>query len=172
MSLLFLVGMPGAGKTWWGRAIAEHYDLLFFDTDDIIEKNSDLTIAGIFKEYGEEHFRRLESEVLQHIIDENTTTAIVACGGGTPVWNDNMNLMKNVGAVVYLKAEISTLLNNIREDAEVRPLLSLQADKTAYLQHLLGERKKVYEQADHILEVENISMINFDKIINSCTDRH
>lgn len=169
MGLLFLMGMPGAGKTYWGRVLSAAYSQPFFDTDAMIEQQEGMAITQLFREKGEAYFRVKEKEVMLQLISREEN-AIVACGGGMPAWEDNMVWMKNAGCTVYLRADIDTLLGHLAREVNTRPLLaSVNARET--LVRLFEERKKVYVQADYILQVENLSLINFDQIIRTCINR-
>jgi shikimate kinase len=170
MKLLFLIGMPGAGKTWWGKQIADAYGYQFFDLDTVIEKKQGKTIPAIFAGDGEAGFREKENLALKYLIKEVKANTIVSCGGGTPVWLDNMDIMKKSGCVIYLQASFDSILNNLHKEDKVRPLLQVPHVYDE-LMHLYEERKAIYEEAHYILQVENISVATFAQIINSCTDR-
>lgn len=164
MRPVFLIGMPGAGKTWWGRRIAAHYGLHFYDLDAVIEEKEGISIASIFEQSGETYFRKRESELLAELIARADSPAIIACGGGTPVFNDNMQRMKNKGTVIYLRAQLSTILRHLQSDNVPRPLLT-KKDIEAELEQLLRKRAPVYEKADHIFDVETLSVATFAKIL-------
>ena len=131
-----------------------------------------MKITRIFDLFGEDKFRELEHKYLNHIIDTTTQFTIVACGGGTPCFYDNMQLMKEAGTVIYLKADIPYLLNNLTGTDAARPLLNNLDDLAAFLVYTLQQRKDVYEQADYILPIEYITLVTFDEIISSCINRH
>lgn len=170
--MIFLIGMPGTGKSYWGRRLSAHYKLPFVDMDDYIMQAGQKTIAELFDIYGEHQFRITENKVLRKVIDNNTANTIVACGGGTPCFMNNMLLMQQAGAVVYLRAGIPLLLSHLQDEIAKRPLLERQKDMETYLQQLLNTRRSIYEQANYILDTENISLTNFDQIITVCTNRH
>jgi shikimate kinase len=159
-TILFLIGMPAVGKTYWGNKIARQYNLPFIDLDTFIEEQERMSIIDLFAVHGEKGFREKEHSYLGRIIAHNTRPLILAAGGGTPCFYDNMAQLKNAGTVVYLRADISYLLNG-------RPDIGL------YLEEMLKTREPVYGQAHYILDVKNISLVTFDKIIGSlCTHRH
>ncbi len=169
--LLFLIGMPGAGKTYFGKRAAEAFDLRFIDLDDYIMVEEQCTISALFALYGENGFREKERHSLQRIIETDTGNCIVSCGGGTPCFHSNMELMLGSGKVIYLRAGINYLLANLMKEPSVRPLLNSQEDIAGYLAQLLEGRKSFYEQADYILQAEDISLITFGEIISSCINR-
>ncbi|HEX2683637.1 MAG TPA: shikimate kinase, partial [Ferruginibacter sp.] len=97
---IFLVGFMGSGKTYWGRIWAQAYQLAFYDLDEVIEQDQGKTVAEIFKTYGEDRFRQIEAGTLRSFSEKNN--CIVACGGGTPCFHDNMQWMNEQGTTVYL----------------------------------------------------------------------
>jgi len=172
MSMIFLIGMPGAGKTYWGQKIAKTYQLDFIDLDTFIEEKENKKIGKLFEEIGEDSFRNKEHDALLEIISNNSKPSVIACGGGTPCFFNNMQLMKSAGATVYLKNDIASILHHLKNEVTKRPLLDKQEDLSNYLNKVLVLRKSYYEQADHILQAKDISLINFDKIISTCINRH
>ena len=163
--------MPAVGKTYWGTRIAEHYGLPFADLDNFIEEQEKMKIIALFARNGEAGFRKLESKHLQQLISSTDGNTIVACGGGTPCVNDNIALMKEAGIVIYLQADIATLVDHIKSSEDIRPLLKGQEDVATYLDELLQKRAAFYEQADYILQTKDISLTTFDQIITSCINR-
>jgi shikimate kinase len=171
MSLVFLIGMPAAGKSYWAQQLAAAHNFEYIDLDTVIEIASGETIPDFFTEYGESAFRKKERELLEMIIASINEDAIIACGGGTPCFYDNMDKLLQNGTVIYLHAEIETLLSRLPAQDKQRPLLEQQEDVKSYLGQLLHIRKPVFEKAHHILHVENLTLANFDEIISSCTSR-
>ncbi len=161
--LLFLTGMSGSGKSYWARQLAATYGLQRIDMDLMIEKREGLRIAEIISQKGEERFRELEHETLKHIIEDSAEPTVVACGGGTPFFFNNLALMKQAGKVIYLKASTRYLAEKLKNSYS-RPLLQ-QGDLHTNLETMLAKRKTIYEQADLILPVENLSITNFEQII-------
>lgn len=170
--LVFLVGMPAAGKTWWGRQLADKYQLPFTDLDTFISDREQASIPALFARYGEGGFREREQKYLKEICTTVNELSIVACGGGTPAFADNMKVMKAAGIVIYLEADTQLLITNLGTSTEVRPLLNNRGDLAAYLDSLLQKRKSFYEQAHHILQAKDISLATFDKILSSCISGH
>ena len=166
VQLIFLIGMPAVGKTYWGNKIAAEYKLPFIDLDVFIAQQEKASISALFAMYGENGFREREEKYLGKIIKNATTTTIIGCGGGTPCFKDNLELMMRSGTVVYLQADISWILNNLKNSKEIRPLLNNRGDLAVYLQDMLTKRRKFYEQAHYILLSKDISVTNFAKIID------
>jgi shikimate kinase len=164
---IFLIGMPGVGKTYWGQQLAEHLRVRFIDLDDYIEEREAANILALFAQHGEDKFREMERNALHSALQEPDTPIIIACGGGTPCFFDNIDKMKENGYVIYLRAAMDTLLERLFHDMEFRPLLQVDSvhDKLA---ELAMHRSPVYEKADHILDVETLSVDTFEEIVLSC----
>jgi len=164
---IFLIGMPGVGKTYWGQKLAAHLGMRFVDLDDFIEERENNSILALFAQQGEDKFREMERSALDAVLAESDIATVVACGGGTPCFFDNMEKMKEVGCVIFLHAAMDTLLNRLFTDTEFRPLLQVDSvhDK---LHQLANHRLPVYERAHHVLEVETLSVDTFEEIILSC----
>ena len=164
--MVFLIGMPGVGKTYWGKRLAEHLGVDFIDLDTYIEKKEKAPIATLFEIDGEEGFRDKEQQYLQRIILTAADDAVVACGGGTPCFYNNMDSMLANGTVIYLQANITYLTNNLDKENGRRPLLA-NGNLEPKLKGLLQKREEDYLRAPYILQTENISLTTFDKILNN-----
>lgn len=157
---VFLLGLPGSGKSYWGEKLAHHVKLTFLDLDAEIEKKTGKTITEIFKQEGENTFRAIESQVLNELcnIDDDF---VLACGGGTPCFNSNMDIIKQHGQSVYLNSSVEMVLKNLENKKEVskRPLFQKE-DLTEKIQSLLKERQSFYKKADHIIEIDRLTNTN------------
>lgn len=172
MSLVFLIGMPGAGKSYRAKLLSGKYGYQFADIDEYIEIQEGKTINEIFNTGGESYFREVEAACLKGIIEENTgNRMIVACGGGTPAYGNNMELMKQHGCVVYLKADLNVLAERIKNEAAKRPMFSSDDSIEATLEKLYEKRRAYYEQADYTVDANEHSITDFDKIMTLCTNR-
>ena len=147
----YLVGLPGVGKSTIGRLLAEKLNQTFIDLDLDIEKSTGLTIPEIFEYRGEEYFREVEKLALERTFEYSQT--IVATGGGTPCFFDNMEQMKEHGKVIYLQSTLEQILNNLKkEEGESRPLLAKNLSEQK-IKNLLSEREKQYLQSHEIIKV-------------------
>src|SRR5882757_544038 len=99
---IFLIGFMGTGKTHWGKLWSKETGYSFFDLDTLIEEQTGKTVAEIFEQEGEAFFREKEKELLRSFAGKDN--CIIACGGGTPCLNDNMQWMNTHGTTVYLAA--------------------------------------------------------------------
>ncbi len=165
MSRMFLVGMPGVGKSYWAREVAAAYGRPLVDMDEYIEQRAGITIAQLFEQQGETAFRTLERNTLEQII-QNIPDSIVACGGGTPCYFDNMELMKKSGRVVYLRSTIPVLIDHLQHVAHKRPLLAGKPHLDSYLHDMLAKRSAFYEKAHHIVDIDTISVTTFAQILD------
>ncbi len=169
IKMIFLIGMPGVGKSYWGRRWAAENGWQFCDLDDEIMHRSGLSISAIFEQHGEPFFRDLEAQTLAALIDEShTANSIIATGGGAACQPHNMARMKAAGCVVCLHDEVPALLKKIRKAHEVRPLLnSLSVEVLTCLQ---AERAAAYSQAHLQIEVSMVDEGTFAQIQSACTN--
>jgi shikimate kinase len=168
--MIFLTGMPGSGKTYWGRKVAETYYLPWADTDIEFERKNGVSISHYFQEHGEAAFREEESKVLAIIIARVLPNAVVSCGGGTVLQNENRQMMKAFGCIIYLEAGIEILAERLAADSS-RPMLQ-GADKRAVLTTLLEQRSEYYQQADYTLNTDSLQVNQFETIIHQCIKQH
>ena len=119
-SNIFLVGMMGAGKTTVGRALATRMKREFVDTDRLLVDRTGVAVATVFEIEGEEGFRRRESAILREVCEHDER--VVATGGGIVLAEENLQVMRESGTVVYLRARLESLWERTRHDSS-RPLL-------------------------------------------------
>ncbi len=141
---LYLVGMMGSGKTSTGRPLAEQLGYGFVDADAVIEQAAGCSIPEIFERDGEAGFRALESQVLNAIGQRHSL--VVATGGGVVTQQENWGLLHS-GIVVWLDVVPEQLMQRLRADSTVRPLLQTD-DPDAALNTLLNQRRPLYAEAD------------------------
>lgn len=152
--------MPGAGKSYWAEQLAGTLGLNCIDLDDMIEVRTGHTISAFFERFGETSFRELEHQTLLQVIKVFPSDTIIACGGGTPCFYDNLQHMKHSGRVIYLEAELEQLYHNLDTEIEQRPLLRESGWKLN-LAALLDQRKSCYEQADETVQVKGLTLEAF-----------
>ncbi|HHV78617.1 MAG TPA: 3-dehydroquinate synthase [Firmicutes bacterium] len=117
---LFLIGMPGTGKTTVGRLVASLIGMEFVDTDRLIEETAGISIEQIFGQYGERYFRTMEREAIGRVCA--LRNSVISLGGGAVTDDSNVKLIKASGIVVLLRARLETLVQRL-EESTVRPLL-------------------------------------------------
>lgn len=153
---IFLIGFMGSGKTHWGKQLAAQLKIPFFDLDEEIVKSEGKSIGDIFASCGEEHFRMIEKEALESLIDDHNSM-VLSCGGGTPCFFNNIERMKKYGVVVWLNTHSEVILGRLLKEKASRPLLKNidDADLKVYIIRKLNERRMYYEQADIVVDNEN-----------------
>jgi shikimate kinase len=165
-SKIFLIGFMGSGKTHWGRLWAQENALEFFDLDTMIEQQEQKTVEVIFDKNGEDYFRKKESALLKTFLKNDN--GIIACGGGTPCFYDNMQWMNENGTTVYLKATPGQLLERVEDEKDKRPLLKKlnAAEIFFFIEQKLKEREPFYYHAKIILPVNELNTDSLKIIIN------
>lgn len=145
---IFVIGYMACGKTTFGYALARALKADFYDLDFYIEQRFRKTVTRIFEEEGEEAFREKESKMLREVGEfENV---VIACGGGTPCFNDNMPFMLEHGTVVWLEASPECMLRRLMINNSRRPLMagkSFEEMKELVIKGL-NERVPYYSKAD------------------------
>ena len=150
MENIYLIGLPGSGKTTVGRCLARFLYLDFIDTDHLIEERTGVSISHIFEIEGESGFRRRETRLLEEVSDRTQT--VISTGGGIILSDTNRQIMRQHGQVVYLRASLEILWLRLK-NCQNRPLLQT-ADPRARIAELMKEREPLYiAQADLIVEV-------------------
>jgi shikimate kinase len=152
---IFLIGLMGAGKTSVGRLLAKRFDKTFYDCDHEIERRTGVKISVIFEIEGEPGFRVREAAVLRELADLNDI--VLATGGGAVLREENRQLLRQQGTVVYLRASLEDLWQRTRHDRN-RPLLQT-TDPRVKLEQLFVQRDPLYrEVATLIVDTGNQSL--------------
>ncbi len=157
----------GSGKTHWGRIWAAKTGIPFFDLDAIIENAFGMKIKDIFEKQGEEKFRDLEKYHLRKF--ENEKNFLLACGGGTPCFSDNMDWMKSNGNVFYLRATPQLIVDRLKNETAHRPVIkdvNREEELLPFIQKKLIEREPYYLQAHHILNVDELDENSLSSFIS------
>jgi shikimate kinase len=140
---IVLIGMMGAGKSSVGRCLQRRIDLDRFDTDEIIASKFELSIPEIFATHGEQRFRDAETEALRDLVASEAV--IVVTGGGIVLREENVDLLKEMGTVVWLDAKEETLFERASRRGN-RPLLQTENPR-ATLSEMLRVRMPLYTKA-------------------------
>ncbi|WP_027138905.1 shikimate kinase [Gaetbulibacter saemankumensis] len=157
--ILNLIGYMASGKSTIGRILADKLNYEFLDLDDYIESKEHMSVRAIFKSKGEIYFRKAETKYLKDLL-ETQENLILSLGGGTPCYNNNMNLIlesDNANAV-YLKASIPTLVNRLKNEKSKRPLIAhIESDDvlTEFIGKHLFERAPFYNMANLTITTDN-----------------
>jgi len=163
--MVYLIGYMGAGKTTITKLLANELHLPFYDTDQEIEKKERRSVSEIFKKDGELHFRMLETELLKNI----NQFSIIACGGGLPIHNNNMELLNSKGISIYLKASNFCLLNRLKSEKISRPLIDNKTyeELEVFIKNELQKRTPFYNLANYTILVDNKSTDEVLREVNS-----
>ncbi|MEN8137001.1 MAG: shikimate kinase [Bacteroidota bacterium] len=148
MAVITLLGYMGSGKSTYGSLLAEKLGYSFVDLDDYIVDELKMSIAEIFQAKGEKWFREYESESLNKLI-KSDGNILLSLGGGTPVYNNNMELINRYSKSIYLNASVDTLYEYLKNARSKRPIIKDLSDVELYefiLKHL-GKRREYYKMA-------------------------
>lgn len=147
--LIYLIGMPGCGKSKTARHLSEITNYKIIDLDKYIEEKTGNKISEIFTKYGEKYFRHLENVSLSEI-NSSHSNLIVSCGGGIVTNEDNKEVMRN-GTTIFLDASVEVIKSHLELSDTVRPLL-----KTRTVEEIYNERIEYYRDfADYTINYQN-----------------
>lgn len=149
-----LIGFMGSGKTEIGKRLAGRLGYTFIDTDSIIEKKAGKSIPEIFHEDGEEHFRVVETEVVQDLCGRRG--CVISTGGGTVLNRENILELKKHGVMIWLKASPETIYERVKSEHH-RPLLQVE-DPLQEINKLLQIREPLYAKADITIETDGLDV--------------
>ncbi|QSE97478.1 shikimate kinase [Fulvivirga lutea] len=167
---IILIGMPGSGKTTLGKELSEWMNLPFFDLDDLIESKEEKTIQQIFGQEGEDAFREMEASTLEGFCNSHNKF-VLAAGGGTPCYYNNLELMNANAKTIYLDVSAEALFERMNKTAvEKRPLFKNEnvLDK---IKSLIESRRPFYEKAKHRLMSDSISVEDISGILKEESHR-
>ena len=154
-SPVFLMGFMSSGKSRLGKKLAKKLDAPFVDLDKEIESKEGKSISQIFEESGEDAFRQLEAQYLRDLTLNDTS--IIALGGGTPIYNNNIEFIVENGISIYLKVEAKYLIGRLKEKSAKRPLISKlnEIELSDFVNRTLKVREPFYEKATYVLASNN-----------------
>ena len=155
---IFLSGYMGSGKSVVGSFLGQSLKIPSFDLDLEIEKAGKMTVRDIFKEKGEIYFRRVEAKLIEKWADSDEDF-IMALGGGTPCYGNNLQLLKQAenSKMIFLKTSSTELTSRLFKEREKRPLISQLSSAEAleeFIRKHLFERNFYYNQADIIISTD------------------
>ena len=155
MKPIFLVGYMAAGKTTLGRRAAQLLNIEFIDLDIYIEARYRKSVSELFAERGEAGFRDIERRMLHEVAEFDNV--LVATGGGTPCFFDNMEYMRSRGVTVYLAASVPTLCQRLSRAKGKRPLVAGKTPEElrGYVSEMLKQREDYYRQADYCFNADH-----------------
>lgn len=152
-----LVGFMGSGKTTLAKALSDGLGYTFFDLDKIIEEKENCTIAEIFATKGETYFRKMERYILTDLLTNNKNY-VLATGGGTACFFDNMENINKHCISLYLKMSADTLFDRLKDERSHRPLIKNFNDRELkqFIRNTLIEREPYYLKAHYKLKAKDI----------------
>lgn len=153
MRNIVLVGFMGSGKTIIGKLLAENLGMSFADVDDIIEKESGMSVQQIFLKLGEDKFRRMESETFDKLLESDST--VIAAGGGTFENEDLREKAKERATTIWLDCSFENILSRVESLKENRPIL--MNNSVDELRHLYMTRNKHYALCNKRIHVNGKS---------------
>ena len=156
--VVYLIGFMGSGKSTIAKRLANKIGYQFIDLDVYIEQKYMFSIAELFSKYGEDYFRTLETKSLQEI---NNDECVIATGGGTPCFANNMELMKSRGKTIYLELSNEALYSRLVNVKHKRPAtqnLDEQGLKD-FITAKMQARKPIYEQASFTINAFDVQVI-------------
>lgn len=154
---IFLIGFMGCGKSTLAKKLATKLSYDLIDLDQELEQVAGCTIAAYFAAHGEDAFRNLEAQTLKTM--DYPENCVVATGGGTPCFGDNINWMNENGATVYIQMNPFSLAKRLESGIAKRPLLhSLsEAELVQFITTKLEERNPYYLQAEYVMNGINLT---------------
>lgn len=157
---IFLVGYMAAGKTTLGKYAARRLGREFIDLDRYIESRFMRSISELFSELGEAKFREIERNMLHEVGEFDNV--LVAAGGGTPCFFDNMDYMKRSGWVVYLTCSVDTICRRLLAAKSKRPLVAgtAPADLPEVVNQMLALREPFYMQSHRVLVADGYESVD------------
>ena len=155
---IYLIGYMGSGKSSAMKHLAKHLSWDAYDLDQLFEERYKISVQDFFHKYDEAAFRKLESQLLRETAQlEN---AVIATGGGTPCFYDNMDWMNANGTTVFLKVSTKTAVVRLLNSKKKRPLLEGKSEEQLYeyVEKHYGERMPFYEKAHVTVKGENLDV--------------
>jgi shikimate kinase len=171
MSRYFLIGYMGSGKTTYGKLLTKSLNLSFIDLDVFIENKQKKSINQLFEEIGEDGFRKIERVALHEVSElENV---IVATGGGTPCYFENMEYMNAHGETIYLRTSVRELRDRLKMSKSKRPLIQSKDLKELeeFIADHLEKRERFYLKSKFILDTDDLNPNNIHTYFTELLER-
>jgi shikimate kinase len=164
---VYLIGYMASGKTRMGQELSALTGYSFIDTDELFEERYRISILDFFERYNEDAFRKMEKDLLLETL--NHKDAIIATGGGTPCFFDNMELIKRNGISIYLKMGLTSLVDRLSVVRKKRPLLKNKTttELESFISTQLAERELFYNQADFTVNAGIITANDIIRLIST-----
>ena len=156
---IYLVGMPGSGKSTLGAQVAQTLNIEFIDLDKEIERREGSQVSEIFATADEHYFRKVESETLKTLA-ASSRDFIMATGGGTPCYHEGMDVINTSGFSIFLDEPVNVLLRRLEHKTD-RPLLfeSDSQKRQEQIETLRQLRMQCYQRASVVITGGSLSKI-------------
>lgn len=156
---IVVLGYMCSGKSLVSSSLAKKMNLNYIDLDAFIEEKENQKITTIFKDKGEIYFRKIEKDALKEIL-KTKNNFILAVGGGTPCYYNNMDMINKFATSYYLNVSTPVLMSRIVKEKQTRPLVSSihEDDLPEFIAKHLFERSNYYLKAKHVLSVSTKSI--------------
>ena len=166
-SVIYLIGFSTSGKSSLGKIIAEKLNYHFIDLDEAISQQQGKSINTLFNEFGEEGFRKIEQQLLVNTLF--LTETVIACGGGTPCYSDNIDFLLRNGTVIYFEVDEAILLERMVNNTAERPLFNgkTKEEIAIHITNLLNVRKEFYERASITIKNNNEKESAINAVLNA-----
>lgn len=137
----------GSGKSTFGKKLAKELNLAFIDLDKVIEEKAKCSVTEIFKYLGEDAFRTMESEALKSF--EHLDGFVMATGGGTPCYYNNIDYINKTGISIYIDLDTKSIYNRLSNAKNIRPTIKGKKENElmSFIEDTFLKRKNIYEQA-------------------------
>lgn len=164
---IFIIGYMGSGKTTQGKRLANKLGLDFFDLDQEIESCYHMSIEHIFKQFGEDVFRQIETKQLTEFFQKDNF--VLSAGGGTPCFFDNIKWMNQTGITIYLQLQAGVLASRLLASKIKRPLLDGKNEQEFhdFIARQLNNRELFYLQARYIVDAMDFDVNRMAQILTS-----
>lgn len=165
MNKIYLVGLPGAGKTHCGRWLSTQLGWNFSDLDTSIEHAMKKSVSEVFDQHGEEIFRQIEAEELRKTAKLSNT--VISTGGGSAAWGDNMEWMQRQGLTIYINTPLDRIAHRIMQNSQRRPMFSgmNEGEIVSKLTDISTKRGEFYSRAKLIWN-KDLPNTNFYNAVN------
>ncbi len=144
---IYLIGFMGSGKSTFGKKLAKELNLPFIDLDKVIEEKAKCSVTEIFKYLGEDTFRTMESEALKSF--EHLDGFVMATGGGTPCYFNNIDYINKTGISIYIELDTKSIYNRLANAKNIRPTIKGKKENElmSFIEDTFNKRRDIYEQA-------------------------
>lgn len=158
LNRIYLVGYMGSGKSSAMKLIANKLSWQAYDVDRLFEERYKISVQDFFHKYDEDAFRKLESQILKETVKYEN--AVIATGGGTPCFFDNMDWINENGLSVFLKVSAKTAVNRLINSKKKRPLIEgkNEAELLEYVENHYNTRIPFYKKAHITVKGESLDI--------------